>query len=225
MKAIASLPSYFAAVLTALVCATGGFESAAQSFLLQPGTAGTKDTWMSEQDDFDHGGWNYLQANQDQFQQRIFIQFDLAGIAGPVTSAFLGLYRFDQYNADTLILNAHAVTQDWAQNNGWSAMPASSGTVAASAQASGTNAVWVEWDITTLVQDWMGGTRANYGVTIFAPDGGDGGYQRFVSSNDQAAAQFQPYIRGQLVPEPSAAALIALGLAALGIPQARRRAR
>ena len=93
----------------------------------------------------------------------------------------------------------------------------------------------MDWNITALVQEWMSGSRANYGVTIFAPDGGEAGFQRFISSNNQAVGQpaypfprdaaLEPYLRGRLVPEPTAAALLVLGLTALTTARGQRRGR
>ena len=214
----------------ALSCAT--VSVSAQSYFLQPGPAATRDTWVNDQDDFDHGSWGVLQANQEQFNQRIFIQFDLSGIATPVTSAYLGLYRFEAFSGDTMTLNAYPVTQTWAENIGWSTMPTIDATAAASATVSGNAAGWVEWNITALVQAWQANPQANHGLAIFAPDGGDAGFQRFVSSDNATANQpiysfpretmYQPYIRGQLVPEPSSMSLLALGLTALIAARQRR---
>jgi hypothetical protein len=236
---IMKTPSVFRSSQTMLLSALGlaliADQAAAQSYFLQPGPAGTRDTWVTEADDFNHGGWGVLQANQDQFQQRILIQFDLSGIAGPVTSAYLGLYRFGAFNGEAMTLNAYPITADWNQSVTWSGMPASSATPAATTDVSGLTAGWVEWNITALVQAWMSGSQLNYGLAIYAPDGSDAGYQRFASSNNETAAQpdnysfprqtaFQPYLRGQLVPEPSTAAVLALGLAACCWSRARRTA-
>lgn len=223
-----------AAVAGSLCLVIGGLDAAAQSYFLQPGPSGTKDTWVSEQDDFDHGSWGTLQANQDQFGQRILIQFDLSGIAEPVMSAYLGLYRFEAFDGSGMTLNAYPVTQAWSQGVGWSAQPTSEGLAAASASVSGTTPGWVEWNITALVQAWMDGSRENFGLMIYAPDAGSAGFQRFVSSNNETASQpttafprdpaLQPYIRGLFVPEPSAFALLALGLTAFAVARPRRRA-
>ena len=150
-----------------------------------------------------------------------------------MTSAFLGLYRFEAGSVDPITLDAHAVKEDWANNISWSTMPGVDAGVAASTQVSGTGATWVEWDITVLLNAWLNGSRANYGVAIY--DHGSGVYQRFTSSRNETATvpdfinfprdpAFRPYIRGEMVPEPSALALIALGFAAVATRRFRRAA-
>jgi len=141
MKTIAPFQIRFAALGLAFLFAAADRHAVAQSFFLQPGPTGPKDTSVTEQDDFAHDGWGVRQANQDQFQQRVLIQFDLSGIAGPVTSAYLGLYRFEAFSGDDMTLNTHAITETSNPNVGWSTQPESSSAVAASAQVTGTASV------------------------------------------------------------------------------------
>ena len=73
--------------------------------------------------------------------------------------------------------------------------------------------VWMEFDITTVVQSWYDGTLANYGLYGF--NNNTGTEARFWSSEDNVdggARRPQLVLTYEPVPEPSMIALLAVGL-------------
>jgi len=204
---------------------------------LQPGSTG-KDTWIWNQEDFSHGDWGELRANQTAaFDQRILIEFDLSSIPGGVTinSATLGLYRYDGYTSLPLILDAHRITTPWTEAVTYSTAPVFD----ASIQSSATVTVngWYTWDLTAAVSAWTSGAWANNGVGIY--DHGSTFFQRFVSSDNVGATEpsfalpprdpsLRPYLEIDFtaVPEPStfvAGVLLALPLGLQGVRWLRTR--
>lgn len=196
--------------------------------------AAVKDTWVWSAEDFSHGHWGELRANQTSaHDQRILIQFgDLSVIPANATinSARLELYRYDGFSSAPLTLDAHAITSAWAETVTHSTQP-SYGAIQSSATIT-TNG-WYYWDLTALVQAWADGATTNNGVAIY--DHGTGFYQRFQSSDVGGLAPFGPSPPGaafvpQLridytvnpIPAPQSAmlALVGVGIVAL----VRRRA-
>ncbi|MGE9267828.1 MAG: PEP-CTERM sorting domain-containing protein [Verrucomicrobiales bacterium] len=69
-------------------------------------------------------------------------------------------------------------------------------------------------DVTDIVNEWIAGTRANYGFAI-RPDGGDGRFEIETQRNAPQTSSVGPYLSTVPVPEPSALLLSAFGLAGL----------
>ncbi len=205
---------------------------------LQPGPSGVKDTWIYDVEDYSHGDWGELRANQTSVHdQRILIEFtDLSAIptGATINSASLELYKYDEYSSASVTLDARRITSAWAESVTYSTQPTVGATVEDSTTVSGLINQWFSWDLTSLVQDWMDGVVPNYGVTIY--DHGSGLYMRFVSSDNQTATQpswamaptsatLQPKLTidyTSAVPEPTTLAIWS-AFGALGLIAARRR--
>lgn len=211
------------AFLTTLVLC--GWTSA-DVLLIQPDANQGKDTWVYDREDFSHGSWGELRTNQGAaWSQRILIEFtDLSALSGTtVTSAKLGLYRYDAYSSSPLTLSAYQVTSSWSENVTWSSRPTYNATAESSVVASVNG--WYEWDLTSLVQAWAAGSVPNYGVTIF--DTGSGLYQRFVSSDNSVSgdpywslpprdAMYRPYLEVEFTAIPAPGAVL-LGMVGFGL--------
>jgi hypothetical protein len=179
-----------------IICVTAGliltFSSIARSntTLIQPGPTDIKDTWVYDNEDYSHGDWGNLLANElSTWDQRILIEFtDLSALPSGATinSAKLGLYRYDAHpSGDPVTLDAHQITSSWAESVAYSTQPSYNSTIESSVTLSGTADGWYEWDVTNLVQQWVDGSIPNYGVAIF--DHGTGLRQNFVSSDNIGA--------------------------------------
>lgn len=137
------------------------------------------------------GGWGDTYAG--------FIQFDLAGIAGPVVSARLRLYVLKDENKTTAV-NVGRITTPWVPTTAvaWSHKPDSATftTLPAPAWQS-----WVELDVTDLVNAWLRG-EPNYGLS-FSPVENDDAYTTFASPGNSDATLHPQLVIVTSAPTPS----------------------
>ena len=221
-----------------IICVTAGliltFSNTARSntTLIQPGPTDIKDTWVYDLQDYSHGDWGNLLANElSTWDQRILIEFtDLSALssAETINSAKLGLYRYDWKDGLPITLDAHQITSSWAESVTFSTQPSYNSTIESSVTISGTDVGWYEWDVTNLVQQWVDGAIPNYGVAIF--DHGTGLRQNFVSSDNIGATNpswaippqdtsLRPYLYVDftpIIPAPGAILLVSIGTGLVG---------
>ena len=122
------------------------------------------------------------------FEAHPLLQFDTTAVAAgkTITKATLRLY-FSKLGTGTktnvaLVLNVHAVTKAWEELEAtwekrvllanWKAQGGDYRNTATTAQTLPANSlpgVWLEFDVTTLAQEWVDGVTANNGLTLVLP--------------------------------------------------------
>jgi hypothetical protein len=210
-------------------------DATAASVVLQPGPADVQDTWIWSAENFSHGHWGELRANETSIDQRVLISFlDLTSVPSGATviSAKLGLYRYDGFSGTGLTLDAHQILTPWAETVTYSTQPTFSPVVQSSATITGNG--WYEWDVTALTQLWVTDPSSNHGIGIY--DHGSSFFQRFQSSDvgglapfgpTPPGAGFTPYLEieytASVVPLPGAAWMGFALIAGSGAASWRRR--
>ena len=120
-----------------------------------------------------------------------------------VSNATFNFYQYYRLNAaNSYTGQIRRVTTEWASRfttMTWNNQPSTDGTAVASRNVDGAIG-WKDWNITSLVQQWYGGTP-NYGLGVFAsPESTRGSYFCSVSADGAQcnanidASQLKPYI-------------------------------
>lgn len=159
------------------------------------------------------------------------VEFDLSAYAGStVTDAKFGLWHLFNGSLGTTY-NVFRVTSAWDENTVTfnSAPTIDALAVATLTIGDALSDVYREWDLTALVNGWLAGTYANFGIWIEEVPIGGTGLAYFASSDytgPGAGPGTDPYLKFNTaasgVPEPTTLLLVGAALMAAGA--ARRRA-
>ena len=141
---------------------------------IQPGPDDGKDAYVLSGDrDFNGGSTEWLGVGaMGGNHGRIYIQFDLSGIPATavVTDADLGLYNYyyEYSRAVPAPIGAHEVTGSWDEGDvTWKNQPTSAATPESTTTVPAEAAYdFIYWAIDELVQGWVDGSIANYGVML-----------------------------------------------------------
>jgi len=107
-----------------------------------------------------------------------------------LTSATLHLYVNDRTGGDDHHIGVHRVTAPWDEATvTWNSIMGNFDPVA-SASFVNTSTGWQNWDITSIVQDWLDGTYPDYGILIEQPEAD---YTRY-SSSEYGIAALRPIL-------------------------------
>ena len=144
-----------------------------QNITIQPGPTEGMDSYVSS---FypDSSAENSVVLIIGNWSDKTYLKFDLGILpAGAViTNANLKLYQWFTYGSSDFVVGAHRVTQGWAESViTWDNQPTYSDIPESTIFVTAGAIAWRSWNITSLVQDWTGGSIANYGVVLT----GDGG--------------------------------------------------
>lgn len=113
-----------------------------------------------------YGGGGYPGYEDD-----LLIKFDISDISAgtTITSATLNLYynSWLSNNPAGRTLTMYKVTDDWDEDTvTWNTRPSYDSEMTSSAVVPGSPGIWMEWDVTSDVQDFVNGQQTNYGWQI-----------------------------------------------------------
>jgi len=100
---------------------------------------------------------------------RTYIEFSLSSIPADVrvTDADLKLYQYNTIGSDNFTIGLYRVTSNWDESTiTWNLQPTSSTDAEIAINITAGAVTWKSWDIDTLVQGWLDGTIANYGMML-----------------------------------------------------------
>jgi hypothetical protein len=186
--------------------------------------------------DTNHDSESLLSVYTQPFNvQRTLIQFDLGSLplGQQIDSAVLTLHPSQNFgdNASGLDMNVHALTKPWIENRAtWNS--ASTGNLWATpggdfdplVYAVSTNQFQsspVNWDVTSLIQDWYDGTVDNFGLLIRSFPGNS---MHFYSKESSTLALRPTLTVTYSVPEVRSIILLGVGLVSLFAVAGCRRA-
>lgn len=153
------------------------------------------------------------------------VEFDLSTLpAGAnVTSATLSLFH-EANSCSGCRYDVFRITSAWSESTvTFNTAPTFNPVAVASLVIGGVGApgVFRDWDVTSVVQGWLSGSFANFGLWVEEiPVAGSA--SAYFDSSDFGGSATDPKLTLQ-IPEPAALALVGLGLAALGVSRRRSR--
>ncbi len=156
------------------------YESVASTSILQPDAADGQDSWIYEFNkttNYGSDASNWI-SNGNGSIGLALLKFDLGSIPtnAIITGASLSLFQLAS-NDSNVPVSAHRITQTWNEafvtwnnrDNGiaWNTAGGDFDTTAQATTNIGPSSnKRVEWDLTTLVQNWVEGTYANNGLAL-----------------------------------------------------------
>jgi TGF-beta propeptide len=177
------------------------------------------------------GGWDnytpglepWISINYSEATSVIaHIEFDVSSITpGTVMNATLRLFHDLNIN-NGVAFDVYRIISPWSEASvNYPTRPSLNATLYSTLAIADSNvAVWREWDLTSLVQEWVNGASTNYGLAILRnPDEQHWPYFR---SKDYSVSQGLPELVVALVPEPTSLATFGMAVASL---MTQRRAR
>ncbi len=114
--------------------------------------------------------WSHMYVgNGDLGITRPLLEFDLTNIpsSSTISSANITVLNTQVWSAQTPVVEAHRITQDWdASTVTWTTKPEIGGVDGSITASNSTGPYSWNIPITDLVQDWYDGTQDNYGVAL-----------------------------------------------------------
>ncbi len=174
---------------------------------LQDADVATGDTW----DDVTVGTSPWIVENYSLATSVIgHIQFDVSSFSpGTVQSAVLRLFQ-DFNSTNGVSYDIYRVDSPWDEATvTYNTRPALDSTIYSTlAIADSANQVWREWDVTSLVQEWVDGTSTNYGLAILR-DPDEQPWPYFRSKDYNLGEEGFPELV-VTIPEPASLSLVGL---------------
>ena len=123
-----------------------------------------------------HGTYDYMHVRNDYggssgWASDILIRFDLSSVPSDanIISAVLTLYYYQYYdnNPAGRDLNLYRATSDWDEDTvTWNTQPSYAAQPTTYSPVPSSTGVWMEWDVTNDVEDFVSGSYVNYGWKV-----------------------------------------------------------
>lgn len=162
-------------------------------------------------DNSNFGGSSWICENYSgAVTVRGFIQFDLSTLAsGSVSNARLRLFH-DFNQTPGVAYDIFRSTAAWTEVGITGAnQPATAATLYASITTDAATGLYREWNVTTLVQEWVNGTNTNFGMVV-ARNPNTSAWPYFRSRSNTSGSN--PELVVDVVPEPTTALILFAGL-------------
>ena len=187
----------FAAVLSVAASAF------AAELILQPGADG-KDAMVNiMQPSVNFGNYRYLMVSFGPATEvRGLVEFEgLSAISGAtVNTAYLDLW-IDTANSTDYDFGVYRITEKWEESTvTWQNQPAHVATPYDKIKVSGAVGGPYTWNAKNLVQEWLAGTYANYGLILKRVDMQYPTNWPYFCSSDNANASYRPRLTVDYVP-------------------------
>ena len=194
------IPARLLAALSVLTLALALPERALSqtTLVLQPDPAAGEDTYIAAASSVQNYGTqtNLITDSQNSSGVRSLLRFDLSAVPAGATilSATFEMYYFYTRVANTESLRLHRALRDWTETgatwrtydgaNNWTTQggdydPA----IVASATLTATVNLWKSWNVTSLVQGWVGGAYPNQGMLLESQPASGNKERHFYSSD------------------------------------------
>jgi len=151
--------------------------------ILIPNESQSKDTFVTNENPLmSYDGAPYLAAGtlwESGIIERTYLQFDISAIAGNsvITEAKLGLFFKDPMSYVSIPiyvevpLAVYEVKGYWDEASlNWNNQPAANSLYEDVQTLAGDGDKYIYWDITSLLQGWVSGTKSNYGIRLSDED-------------------------------------------------------
>jgi hypothetical protein len=140
------------------------------NILLQPGTEGMDGVVITSTPSVNYGNLLYgAIGNSVSAVGRTYIKFDLSTVPANarITYAYLGLYQYSTLGTDNFTIGLYRITGDWDESTiTWNLQPTSSTDAEITNNINAGAITWESWNIDDLVQAWLDGDIANYGMVL-----------------------------------------------------------
>jgi len=143
-----------------------------ENIVIQHSPAEGKDTMvLTEAPDINYGNYQYFSIGNLSVSilGRVYIQFDLSTLPSNaiIVSANMKLYQYDTTGTESFSIGVHQVTAGWLEDTiTWNNQPSYLAIPESIVDITVGDTTWLSWDIGTLLQKWVDGTDANYGVIL-----------------------------------------------------------
>lgn len=139
-----------------------------------------------------NGLYSYYQLSSKH--SRMYLKFPITQIppSAIISSAKMKMYLLASTGVSSVNLELFRATGSWSESMTWNDQDdLLSDNDRYAVKAIGNTLGWKEWDIKSLVQDWVSGRRTNYGVMIIFQSGIGDSYSRTFFSRDMSG-DFKP---------------------------------
>ncbi len=183
--------------LVSILLPLGTMDNAfAVSVTIQPSL---KDTFISEfEPSINFGTDDIISVFRSAGQEgQVLVEFSMASIptGATIDSAVLGLYVDNNVGGFDIRMQARRITSTWTETVViWNTRPSTTVTDAVTIDSGTSDGIWLDWNITGMVDDWVNNAILNEGVLIKWIAGGAVGALLLITSREYVTASLRPQL-------------------------------